>query len=140
MNLALDVKNARLLAIADAANAGADASNRATLTFYANPMPAGADVALSGQLELAVVDCPYPLEASIENGVMTLAAFEEVMATAEGVATWARLRSVAGTAVADLTVGMEDEQGNPTAAITITQSQLYAGVIVDITEGVIAEA
>ncbi|SDO30045.1 hypothetical protein SAMN04487957_10598 [Halomonas shengliensis] len=140
MNLALAVKNARLLAIADAANAGADASNRATLTLYADPMPGGADVALAGQLELAVVECPYPLEASIENGVMTLGAFSEQMATGEGQATWARLRSVAGTAVADLTVGMEDAQGNPTAQITISQSQIYPGVLIDITEGLIAEA
>ena len=140
MNLAIAVKNARLQAIADAANAGADANNRATLTFYAAPMPAGADTALAGQLQLAVLDCPYPLEASIENGVMTLGAFAEELATAEGVANWARLRDVGGVAVADLTVGMVDEQGNPTAAITITQAQMYAGVIVDVTSGTIAEA
>ena len=140
MNLTLAVKNARLQAIADAANAGADANNPATLTFYADPMPTDADAALDGQTELAVVDCPYPLNASIENGVMTLSAFIEQMATAQGVATWARLRNVSGTVIADVTVGMEDELGNPTAQITISQSQIYPGVLIEITEGVIAEA
>ena len=140
MNLTIAVKNARLQAVADAANAGAGTSTPATLTFYADPMPADADTALDGQAELAVVDCPYPLNASIENGVMTLSAFTEQMATAQGVATWARLRDVSGTPIADVTVGMEDELGNPTAQITISQSQIYPGVLIEITEGVIAEA
>lgn len=140
MNLTLAVKNARLQAIADAANAGADAANPATLTFYADPMPADAETALAGQVELAVVECPYPLQASIENGVMTLSAFTEQMATGEGQTTWARLRDTAGTTIADVSVGMEDAQGNPTAQITISQSQVYPGVLIDITEGVIAEA
>lgn len=144
MNLAIAIKNARLQAIADAANSGADSETRATLTFYAGSQPSSVATAVDGQTLLAEVECPYPLESDITNGVMTLASFDSVQATGEGQATWARLRDVGGTALADFTVGEyeEDGEGNDISEgdIIISSTQMYPGVLVEVYEGTIAEA
>lgn len=136
LTLALSVKQSRLEHLASLVNEAATEQDPATLTFYAAPQPAAPEEALDGQIELAVVAVPVPFEADITNAVLTAAAFEEVLATGDGIATWARLRDSAGTPIADLTVGMEGEGAN----ITITQTQFYQGVIVDVESLTIAEA
>lgn len=134
--LALAEKQARLETFDARVDAGAAPETPATLTFYADPQPETPDTALSGQLALAVVEVPIPFAASITNAVLTMGVFEEVLADAEGIATWARLRDSAGAVKADLTVGLEESGAN----IEITQTQFYQGVIVEITSGTIAEA
>ncbi|CAM3306559.1 hypothetical protein [Halomonas lysinitropha] len=134
--LALSERQARLETLAARINAGATEQAPATLTFYAEPQPASPDTALAGQVVLAVVECPIPFEDEIVNAVLTTAPFDEVLATEAGIAAWARLRDSAGAVKADLTVGVEGSGAN----IEITQTQFYAGVIVEITSGTIAEA
>jgi hypothetical protein len=136
LELALAEKQARLETLASRVDAGATASVPATLTFYPDPQPATPDTALSGQPALAVVDIPIPFAADITNAVLTMGAFPEALADAQGVTTWARLRDSAGAVKADLTVGLEGSGAN----VEITQTQLYAGVIVEVTSGTIAEA
>lgn len=85
-----------------AIDAGAGA---ALLKFYTATQPAGPDTAITSQTLLGTLTLTDPA-GSVTGRVLTLSAItEDSSADATGTATWARLETSAGTAIADLTVG-----------------------------------
>lgn len=135
MTLSIQLRNARLQAIATALDA---ASEPGTLTLYTRPRP-GNGATIDTQLALVEIPCPRPFVASLENGVLEGAAFEEVMATAQGDAVWGRYRDGAGEFVADADVGELDEEGNPTSDINLRSRTIFAGMLVRVTSVIWAE-
>jgi len=126
MRLSTDTKNARLLAIATAI----DANGGGTLTLYTGTIPASADDPVTDQVALAQLACPTPIADTITDGAMALAQITEVMALADGTATWGRLTDGANNPVADLDVG---------AHIAMPSPDLVAGMTVRIDTAVITE-
>lgn len=135
LSLAIPVRNTRLQAIADAIDAGIDPG---TLTLYTGTRP-GNGAPIDTQIALVAIPCPHPFAADVENGVLTGAPFAEVMATAQGEATWGRYRDGNGEFVADADVGEMDEQGNPTSDINLPNRLIYAGMLVRVTAATLAE-
>lgn len=135
LTLSIAVRNARLQSIADALGAAAEPG---TLTLYTGPRPASG-APLDAQLALVVIPCPRPFAADVENGVLTGAPFEEVMATEQGEAVWGRYSDGAGAFVADADVGELDAEGNPTSDINLPNRLIYAGMLVRVTAVTLAE-
>lgn len=135
MTLAVSLRNARLQAVADAIDAGTEPG---TLTLYTGPRP-GNGAAVDGQIALVEIPCPRPFAASVENGVLEGAAFEEVMATAQGDAVWGRYRDGDGEFVADADVGELDAEGAPTSDINLPSAMIFAGMLVRVTAATLAE-
>lgn len=101
MTYSLAIKQARanILASALAAN------GQSTITLYTGVAPAGV-----GEItdQAAVVTLPLDVSpvASVESGVITLVPIEEQMILVTDTVGWARLADGAGTALADLAVGL----------------------------------
>lgn len=135
MTLSIPLRDTRLQAVATAIDA---ATEPGTLTLYTGPRP-GNGAAIDTQLALVEIPCPRPFAVSVVNGVLTGAAFEEVMATGQGEAAWGRFRDGAGEFVADADVGELDEAGNPTSDINLPNAMIYAGALVRVTALTLAE-
>jgi hypothetical protein len=135
MTLSIPLRNARLQSIADAIDTATDPG---TLTLYTGPRPSNG-APIDTQLALVEIPCPRPFAASIENGVLEGASFEEVMATEQGEAEWGRFRDGAGEFVADADVGELDEEGNPTSDINLPNTMIYSGALVRVTTLTLAE-
>jgi len=127
--LADALKNARLQALADAIDAG---SGPGVLNIYDGTRPA-AGAAVTTQTQLASLAFAAPCAADISAGVLTFDAIADVMALADGAASWARITDAAGAFVADADVG---ETG---ADIIISQAQIYSGGQVSVTAASITE-
>ena len=126
------VKNARLAAIASAIDAG---DSPASFVVYSGSRPTSS-AAVTDQVALATLEVPQPFAADLSDGVLTGAAFEEVMADADGEATWARLVDGEGAWVMDLDVGIEGSG----ADVAISSTTIYRGTITRISRIIFAEA
>jgi len=121
--LSNELKTLRGQAIADLADAGGSA---ATLSIYDGTQPANPDTAITDQVLLAAVPCPFPF-GSASNSVMTANSFAQYMTVeGEGTATWARLVNSSGSVIGDFTVGLTGSGAN----IEIQSVTFYTGVIV----------
>jgi hypothetical protein len=129
--LAEAIRNARLQAIASAIDAAAEPG---TLSIYSLARPAPG-AAITNQVKLAVLTFGDPCAASIDQGLLTFAPLAEVMAIADGAATWGRVADGAGAWVLDGTVGVTDSG----ADFEINNVLLYEGGIVRVTSAVFAE-
>ena len=127
--LATALKNARLQALADAINAG---SGPGVLNIYDGTRPA-AGATITSQTLLASLEFADPCESDISAGVLTFDTIADVMALADGVASWARITDSDGGFVADADVG------ETAADIIINQAQIYGGGQVSVTAASITE-
>ena len=125
------VKNARLAAIAGAIDAG---DSPASFVVYSGTRPSPG-AAVTDQVALVTLVMPQPFAADLSGGVLTGAAFEEVMADADGEATWSRLVDGEGAWVMDLDVGIEGSG----ADVTISSTTIYRGILTRISRMVFAE-
>lgn len=108
MQLSIDAKNAALQGIADKLNEGANS----VLSLYVGETLAA---------EIALLN---PVQASIDNAVMTFRVPPKVLAIASGVLSSAKVLSSDGTLIADLDVATE---------VTLDKSQVYQGGYVTLT-------
>jgi len=127
--LATTLKNTRLQALADAINAG---SGPGVLNIYDGTRPA-AGAAITTQTKLASLAFADPCESDISTGVLTFGTIADVMALADGVASWARITDSDAVFVADADVG------ETSADIIISQAQIYSGGQVSVTAASITE-
>lgn len=130
IGLATTVRNARLNAIRDAADAGAGAG---LIRIYDGSRPATGGTATTLLAELTLSD---PCAPAAAGGVLTLSAINaDPSANATGTATWARIVDSAGTFVFDCSVsatgGGGDIQLNSTSVSTGVQVQITAATITD---------
>lgn len=131
ISFSTSVKNARLAAIAGAIDAG---DSPASFVVYSGTRPSPG-AAVTDQVALATLEVPQPFAADISSGVLTGAGFEEVMADADGEATWARLVDGEGGWVMDLDVGIEGSG----ADVTISSTTIYRGILTRISRMIFAE-
>ena len=131
ISFSTSVKNARLAAIAGAIDAG---DSPASFVVYSGTrlLPGAA---VTDQVALATLEVPQPFAADLSAGVLTGAAFEEVMADADGEATWSRLVDGEGAWVMDLDVGIEGSG----ADVTISSTTIYRGILTRISRMIFAE-
>ncbi|MDI4659567.1 MULTISPECIES: hypothetical protein [Cobetia] len=131
ISFSTSVKDARLAAIAGAIDAG---DSPASFVVYSGTRPSPG-AAVTDQVALATLEVPQPFAADLSGGVLTGAGFEEVMADADGEATWARLVDGEGAWVMDLDVGIEGSG----ADVTISSTTIYRGILTRISRMVFAE-
>ncbi len=108
MQLSIDAKNAALQGIADKLNEGTNS----VLSLYI------------GETLAAEVALLNPVQASIDNAVMTFKVPPKVLAIASGVLTSAKVLAADGTLIAELNVATE---------VTLDKSQVYQGGYVTLT-------
>ncbi|TVU67212.1 hypothetical protein [Cobetia crustatorum] len=131
ISFSTSVKNARLAAIATAIDVG---DSPASFVVYSGTRPSPG-AAVTDQVALVTLVMPQPFAADLSGGVLTGAVFEEVMADADGEATWARLVDGEGAWVMDLDVGIEGSG----ADVTISSTTIYRGILTRISRMVFAE-
>lgn len=123
---ALALKNTILTAIRDALDAGASPG---LIKIYSGTKPADAETAITTQVLLATLTLSDPC-GTVSAGVLTFATItSDSAADATGTATWARLTTSAGVAVAD--VDVSNTAGN--GFIRLNTVSIVAGGSVSIT-------
>lgn len=105
-----------------------------TLEVYTEPVPAGADTAITTQTKLVEFDLPDPAGA-VSDGVFTGAAVPGALSLANGAAAWARARDAIGAAVGDYDVGAVGSG----EAIEMDNLSIVAGSLSTITSFVVTE-
>lgn len=130
ISLAPAIRTARLQALAAAIDAGSEA---AQLTLYGGERPPPGEAA-SGPA-LVALTLPRPFAQEISDGRLVMAPPEDGMATAGGLASWARITTGDGSWALDLDVGTTGSG----ADIELATTQLYPGGLVRITAGEILE-
>ena len=101
IHLATTVKNAMLLPLADAINAG---SAGGTITIYDGAMPSLPSVAPTTQKVLGVLTFADPC-GTVATGALSITNItQDNAADNGGIATWARIADSSGVAVADIDV------------------------------------
>ena len=118
VTIAIAHHNARLAATLAFLNAGAGSPS---LRIYAGARPATPDAVAGGTL-LATIDLAKPA-GSISSGVLHLAAADDGLIMATGVAAWARLLAADASVALDLDCG--DAASN--ADVKLASTQLYEG-------------
>jgi hypothetical protein len=110
------LRNARLDAITTAVGTSG------LLRIYAGTRPATANTAITDQTLLAELTCSSAFAAAAASGVLTANAItEDSSANATGTASFARLTTSGGTAVADLSVATSG------AEVTINTTSIVSG-------------
>lgn len=126
IKLTTAVRNAMAQAILDALDAG---SGAAVMEFYDGTQPAGPSTAVTSQVLLGTLTFSDPA-GSIANGVLTFGSVtQDSAADASGTAAWVRLKTSAGTAVADIDV--TNTAG--TGGIKLNTTTIVAGGPIQIT-------
>lgn len=125
------LRNARLDLIAAAID-GASAPGR--LLLYSGSRP-NAGAAMTTQTLLVAITLPRPLAAPAQGGVLTLAPVAETLASASGIAAWARIVNGDGLWLADASVG---EVGSG-ADVEIDALELYRGGAVNVLAASLSE-
>jgi hypothetical protein len=119
LSLSLQVRNARLSALASAIDG---AATPGTLRVYDGKRPDPGDD-LTGQTLLAEVLLPQPCAKSIAGGVLAFADIAPVLCRRSGTARWARIADGNEHWVMDVDVGV---QGSG-AEVELSTLTLYAG-------------
>ena len=116
-----------IIAAIDAGGAGG------TLQFFTGVMPSAPSVAISSQILLGTLICSHPVGTE-SSGVITFGAItQDSSADNNGTATWARLSTSSGVAVADFDVS--DNAG--TGSIKLNTTSIVAGGPILITSFII---
>jgi hypothetical protein len=120
------VRNARLDAITTAVGSSG------LLRIYDGTRPASANVAVSSQTLLAELTCSATFAPAAASGVLTANAItEDSSANATGTASWARLTTSGGTAVADLSVATSGAEVTiNTTAIVATRAVQCSSLVI----------
>lgn len=119
------VKSTLAQSIITAIDAG---GSNATLQFYTGTMPATPSVGVSTQVLLGTLLCSRPV-ATESNGVITFAAItQDSSADNTGTATWVRLSTSAGIAIADYDV--TDNAGSGSVKLNTTSIVVGGPILV----------
>lgn len=120
LNLNTAVKNAMLLPLADAIDAG---SAGGTIKLYTGVMPALPSTAVTTQTLLGTLTFADPC-GTVAAGALTMGAItQDNSADATGLAAWARIADSAGVAVADVDVSSTGGGG----ALQLNTTNIVAG-------------
>jgi hypothetical protein len=114
------------------------AGTGALLKFYTTPMPSTGGDPVGDAVQLGVVTCGDPLGtvAGVSPSVLTLSSISPDLVTdADGVAAWARLTTSGGDFIADFDVTLDSVSPPDTGAITLPDTQCYAGGVLSISPG-----
>lgn len=124
------VRNGMLDNMRTAQDAGAGAS---ICEIYSGTQPANADASLSGNTLLATLTFTDPAAGSASSGTLTYSSItEDSSADATGTATFARVKTSAGTVIYDCDVGTSG------ATINLNTTSIVAGGPVRITSASIS--
>lgn len=124
------LSNAVRGAMADAVLAAIDAgSGPAQLRFYTGTIPGSPDDAVTSQTLLGTLTCSDPCGVRTGGTIQFSSITQDASADATGTATWARLVTSAGTAVADFDV----TSTSGTGAIRLNTVDIVAGGTINVT-------
>jgi hypothetical protein len=134
IGISTTMRNSRLQLILDAIDLGGDEYGAGILLIYSGTRPATGLPPDEYDAVLVEFMLPFPCGV-ISDGVLTFGAVSDVLATASGVATWARLTDINDNFVADLSVTSLVGSGD----VKIDSTDIVSGGVVHCNSAVITE-